>query len=142
MVFVGEFDTEIDHPQLGNIKRGTISYEYYWTDRWYNVFRFHEPDGELRNFYCNINMPPRFDNGTLAYVDLDIDLLVWKDFSIELLDMDEFEENAGKFGYPDELRAKAYEALADLKTLIEKREFPFDQKQAEQAHTYCNKTGQ
>jgi len=47
LIFVGEFDKEVKHSHLGVIRRGTISYEYYWLDRWYNVFRFHEPDGDL-----------------------------------------------------------------------------------------------
>src|SRR5207248_3333985 len=68
---IGEFETGVAHPDLGVIDRGTISYEYYWLDRWYNVFRFHEPHGEFRNYYCNINLPPTFENGILDYVDLD-----------------------------------------------------------------------
>lgn len=125
LVFVGEFEKEVNHEQLGVIRRGTISYEYYWTDRWYNIFRFHEPEGELRNFYCNVNMPPVFEDGVLDYVDLEIDILVWSDLSFEILDTDEFEENAKIFSYSDELKSKVYESVTELKTMIEKREFPF-----------------
>jgi protein associated with RNAse G/E len=126
ITFVGEFEEDVKHEQLGLIRRGTISYEYYWRDRWYNVFRFHELGGELRNFYCNVGMPPRFENNLLEYVDLDIDILVQKDFSIEILDMDDFEENAVKYQYPEDVRKKAYQSLDDLKSMIERREFPFD----------------
>jgi len=128
LTFIGEFEDEIKHPILGVIRRGTISYEYYWLDRWYNVFRFHEPDGELRNFYCNINMPPKFENGILDYIDLDIDLFVLKDFSYQILDLEEFEENARKYSYSDELRKKVRESLSEVISLINKREFPFDYK--------------
>ena len=79
IVVVGEFDRDVEHPGLGSISRGTVSYEYYWLDRWYNIFRFHEPDGALRNYYCNVAMPPTLDNGVLDYVDLDIDIVVWPD---------------------------------------------------------------
>jgi len=125
LTFVGEFDKEIEHPHLGVIRRGTISYEFYWLDRWYNVFRFHEPDGDLRNFYCNINMPPTFEKEILDYVDLDIDVLVWKDFSFEVLDLDEFEENAVKYHYSPEVYDKANESLAELIVMIKKKSFPF-----------------
>ena len=125
MVFVGEFEKEVVHKELGVIRRGTISYEYYWTDRWYNIFRFHEPVGGLRNFYCNVNMPPIFSNGVLDYVDLEIDILVWSDFRIEILDTDEFEQNTKRFSYSDKLRLKVQESVKGLKTMIEKREFPF-----------------
>ncbi len=128
MVFVGEFEKEVNHNHLGVIGRGTISHEFYWTDCWYNIFRFHEPDGGLRNFYCNVNLPPKFENNVLDYVDLDIDLLVWKDFSYQILDMDEFEQNAARFLYPNELRQKALSSLDELISLVENKSFPFDEK--------------
>lgn len=124
--FVGRFEKEIVHPYLGVIRRNTVSYEFYWLDRWYNIFRFHEPEGELRNFYCNINMPPVFDNLLLDYIDLDIDVLVWKDFTYKILDMDEFEQNTQKYFYPNDLRVKVKIAVSELISMIEQRVFPFD----------------
>lgn len=128
LVFVGEFNEEVKHPQLGVIRRGTISYEFYWLDRWYNVFRFHQPNGDLRNFYCNINTPPKYEDGILDYIDLDIDVLVWKDFSVQILDLEEFEENAARYSYPAEIREKAQIALDELLELVKNKIFPFDYK--------------
>ena len=128
LIFVGKFEEEVSHPFLGVIGRGTLSYEFYWLDRWYNVFRFHEPGGSLRNFYCNVNMPPELENGVLDYIDLDIDILVWKDFSHQILDVEEFEENAKVLSYPDNLRVKVRESLSELIFLIENRIFPFNYK--------------
>lgn len=125
LTFVGEFEKEITHSHLGVIRRGTVSYEFYWLDRWYNIFRFHEPNGDLRNFYCNINMPPTFINGILDYVDLDIDILVWNDYSFEILDVDEFEENSVKFKYSLEIQNEVHKSLAELKNMIENKLFPF-----------------
>ncbi|MBA3632865.1 MAG: DUF402 domain-containing protein [Acidobacteria bacterium] len=126
LIFVGEFKKEVKHSHLGVIRRGTISYEFYWLDLWYNVFRFHEPDGDLRNYYCNVNLPPKFKNGVLDYIDLDIDVLVWKDFAYEILDLDEFEENSKIFNYSEDLIRKTKDNLAKLLTLIENRNFPFN----------------
>lgn len=126
LIFVGEFEKEVSHPQLGIIRRSTVSYEYYWLDRWYNIFRFHEPGGRLRNFYCNINMPPVFENGVLNYVDLDIDILVWTDFKYEVLDFDEFDENSLRFSYSVEVIKKSLATLKEVIDLIETRQFPFD----------------
>lgn len=119
------FDEEIRHPLLGTIAPGTQSTEYYWTDRWYSVFRFSEPGGALRNYYCNVNAPAQFDGRVLAFVDLDIDVLVAPDFTYRVLDENEFEENAARFGYPADVRARAREALAELIALVEARDFPF-----------------
>lgn len=126
LILVGKFEQEVKHSYLGVIRRGTVSYEYYWLDRWYNVFRFHEPDGNLRNFYCNINQPPKFEKGTLDYVDLDIDILVWKDLSTSILDLDEFDENARIFNYSDDLIKRSKETLTLLLHQIKDRKFPFD----------------
>lgn len=129
LIFVGEFESEVIHPQLGVIRPGTVSYEYYWLGRWYNVFRFHEPDGQLRNYYCNLNMPPSFENGVLDYVDLDIDVLVWPDYSIEVLDLDDYEKNAERYGYPEQVRKMAAKSLEEVLELIGNRDFPFDVKE-------------
>ena len=126
LTLVGQFENEVSHQSLGVIRRNTLSYEFYWLDSYFNIFRFHEPEGELRNFYCNVNMPPKFENGVLSYIDLDIDILVWKDFSYEILDLEEFEENARTYGYPGNLREKVRASIKELETMIEKRIFPFD----------------
>lgn len=124
LTFWGVFDQDIEHSDLGLIKKGTISHEYYWLDRWYNVFRFHESDGTFRNYYCNINMPPTFENGVLDYVDLDIDIVIWPDLSFEILDREEFEQNATKFGLPAEIRTRVDITIAELVGVIERRELP------------------
>lgn len=124
--FVGIFPDEIKHPLLGVIRPNTVSYEFYWKNRWYNVFRFHQPEGALRNFYCNVNLPPILRGNVLTYVDLDIDVLVAPDFDYQILDLDEFEENAAKHQYPAETIEKAQASLRELIRLIEKRLFPFD----------------
>ena len=126
LVFMGEFDEDVAHPDLGLIKRGTVSHEYFWLDRWYNVFRFHEPSGELRNYYCNITMPPIFDNGIVDYVDLDIDIVVWKDRRCEILDFVDFETNSQRYGYSADAISNARSALHELIELVRCRQFPFN----------------
>ena len=122
---VGVFDLDVEHPGLGSISRGTVSHEYYWPERWYNVFRFHEPDGRFRNYYCNISMPPTFEDGVLDYVDLDIDVVVWEDLRYDVLDRDDFERNSSKYGYSPELIQKVHDSLDELTAEIANRQFPF-----------------
>ena len=124
LVLVGEFDEDVQHPGLGEIKRGTISYEYYWLDRWYNVFCFYEPDSTFRNHYCNINMPPVYANGVLDYVDLDIDLVVWPDGTFNILDEAEFAENAVAFDYPDEIVKMSHATLTEVLRLARNQLLP------------------
>ncbi len=120
------FEKHVEHELLGSIPVGTLSTEYYWLDRWYNVFRFRDPEGGLKTFYCNINMPPEFNRATLTYVDLDIDILVEPDFSYRILDWDDFAENVRRYSYPPELQTQARNAVAELVQLIETRSYPFN----------------
>jgi uncharacterized protein len=126
LVLRGEFEETVKHPHLGTIEIGTISTEYFWMDRWYSVFRFQRPSGELRNFYCNVNVPPKFDGAVLDYIDLDIDLIVWPNGRVVTLDEDEFALNAARYCYPTHVRTSALHALDQLKQLVENREFPFE----------------
>lgn len=128
MVLDAQFDIAVHHSQLGHIPLGTRTVEYYWLDKWYNVFRFLRETGETRFWYCNINLPPIVEDASMTYVDLDIDVLVQTDFSYQILDLDEFEHHARIFSYPQEVQASAKNALAELIARVEGRHFPFDER--------------
>ena len=127
LVLDAKFVEDIQHDLLGTIIAGTTSIEYYWLDRWYNVFCFTLPESNIRTYYCNLNIPPTFDGQTLSYIDLDIDLLVESDFRYRVLDREEFEQNATSYGYSNEVRLNAEKALDQLIGLIESRAFPFNE---------------
>jgi protein associated with RNAse G/E len=126
IVLDAKFADEVTHDLLGTIASGTLSLEYYWLDRWYDVFRFVEPDGTLRNYYCNVNVPPTFDGETLSYVDLDLDILVEPDLSYRILDVEDFERNAEDYGYSVDVQANARRAVDELVRMIETSAFPFN----------------
>lgn len=71
-------------------------------------------------------MPPTFLDNVLDYIDLDIDIVIWKDFSLKVLDCNEFEENSKVFNYSDELKVKVKDTLDELLSMINLRQFPFD----------------
>ena len=125
LVLDAEFEYDVQHDVLGAIQSGTRTNEYYWLNRWYNIFRFMKDDNTTRLYYCNINMPPSLKDNVLTYIDLDIDVLVQPDFSYQVLDLDEFEENASRYGYSEEVKNQAQTALKELGFLIESRQFPF-----------------
>ena len=125
LLLSGKFEQQIEHPHLGVIRRGTISEECFWLDRWYSIFRFYEPDGTFRNFYCNLNMPPKFENNVLDYIDLDIDILVRKDLSCTILDVEEFEQNSKIYNYSDEIKQKTRQTLKELQEMARLKTFPF-----------------
>ena len=67
--------------------------EFYYTDRWYNVFEIRDPsDNHIKGWYCNICHPAVFLAESVAYKDLALDLLVYPTGKQVALDEAEFEE--------------------------------------------------
>jgi len=124
LVLVGRFEQDVEHSDLGHIRAGTVSFEHFYLHRWYNIFRFHEPSGELRNYYCNVAMPPTHSGSVIDYVDLDIDVVVWPDMRYEVLDRHDFARNAALYSYGDDVIDKAEESLKQLIALVENRQLP------------------
>lgn len=125
-VLAGEFARTIKHRELGTIERGTFSLEFYHKKKWFNVFAFYEPNGSFRNFYCNINLPPTLTGDVFNYIDLDLDVLIWNDGRVEILDEDEFAENTKKFSYDSEILNGVAQTLKEILSLYEQKIFPFD----------------
>lgn len=124
LILVGIFNEEVEHTDLGLISAGTVSFEHFWLDRWYNIFRFHEPDGTRKAHYVNITMPPTFADDVIDYVDLDIDVVVWPDGRVEVLDRKDFENNKVKYGYPDKVIRQAENGLSEVLALIDSNGLP------------------
>lgn len=96
-------------------RRGDPFVEIYYFDRWYNVFEVHDrDDGRIKCWYCNVTMPATWEGGEIAYVDLALDLFVYPDGRQLVLDEDEFEA----LNPPADLRARALQALEQLKLLV------------------------
>ena len=125
IVLDAEFEVDVSHNLVGEIPRGTRTVEYYWLDRWYNVFRFLNSDGSTRLYYCNINTPPKFEDSVLSYIDLDIDILVQPDLSHKILDFEEFVANTQRYGYSEEEQKRAQAAVDELISVIQAHQFPF-----------------
>ncbi len=75
------------------LRTGDRFIETYFTDRWYNIFEVHARENDhLRGWYCNIGRPIKLEGNTLSYVDLALDLLVFPDGSLFVLDEDEYNQ--------------------------------------------------
>ncbi len=69
---------------------GDIFTEFYYLDRWYNIFHIADPSGRLKGWYCNVAQPAMIDEGGIAFVDLCLDLFVHPDGAMAVLDEAEF----------------------------------------------------
>ena len=93
--------------------KGDRFIETYYTDRWYNIFEIHaREDDRLRGWYCNIARPAQITGGTISYVDLALDLIVFADGRQIVVDEDEF----SALNPSSELREQAYQALEELQS--------------------------
>ena len=96
-------------------KKGDRFVEYYYADRWYNIFEIYDrDDGQVKGWYCNVGMPAIIEDGMVSYVDLALDLWVSTDGKQTVLDEDEFAE----LKLNDELSGNALNGLEELKVFF------------------------
>jgi protein associated with RNAse G/E len=102
-------------------KTGDVFIEYYYTDRWYNIFTIMDrEDGNIKGWYCNIGKPAIVEDGIISYVDLALDLWVSVTGKQTVLDEDEFET----LDIDANTRKKALASLEELKEVLKKQQPP------------------
>lgn len=106
------FDRE-DRPFMGTtLKRGDRFVEFYYSDRWYNVFEIYDRDDRaLKGWYGNVSTPAEFLEDRLEYQDLFLDVWVDPAGHQTVLDGDEFEAAA----LDESTRQAALQGLSDLR---------------------------
>ena len=96
--------------------------EYYYTDRWFNIFDISSADGTRKGWYCNIAEPAHIHDEQIEQVDLLLDVWVNPKGAPLVLDEDEFESDTT---LNDEQRRGAQRALQDLLQMIAAQTEPF-----------------
>lgn len=75
--------------------------------------------------YCDISTVPRWSDGEVTMVDLDLDVLRMRDGRIILDDEDEFEEHQVRYAYPPDVVENARAAAAGLMKAVTLGTGPF-----------------
>ncbi|HNW95487.1 MAG TPA: DUF402 domain-containing protein [Anaerolineaceae bacterium] len=105
-------------------RRGDHALEWYSTRRWYNLLQVCEQASkQVKAWYCNICLPADFREDEICWRDLALDLLVYPDGSMELLDQDEFAELALNW----QTRAACWRALKEVMRLFKENSLPFQE---------------
>ena len=92
-------------------RRGDRFVEWFYADRWYNIFEIHDVDDDhIKGWYCNFTRPARLTNGRVEADDLALDLWVSTDKTKQVLDRDEFDS----LPIPDSERQQVEQALEIL----------------------------
>ncbi len=104
-------------------KHGDRMLEWFFMDRWYNIFELHHRQTDvLEGWYCNITRPAYIRQYGIYADDLAIDVMVYPDGQFCILDMDEF--NA--LPLSAETHYAAQMGLNMLLSHIQQRIAPFD----------------
>jgi len=109
-----------------SFEQDDVLYEYFATERPYNLFATYRPDGRLVGWYCNVTHPTRVNDDTIYWHDLWVDVLVMPDGSIEVIDMDELDESGIEQDDP-RLHALILAARDELVQMARERAYPFSE---------------
>jgi predicted RNA-binding protein associated with RNAse of E/G family len=97
--------------------------EWFYTDRWYNIFEVQEGEsGRLRGWYCNVTRPAVIEGDTVKADDLEVDVFVAPDGTVTLLDENEFEA----LNLPDRDRMVVFAAIQAIRQRVTSKDAPFD----------------
>lgn len=103
--------------------RGDVFTEWFYTDRWYNVFRVEDGrTGALKGWYCNVTRPAVIANGSVRADDLALDVFVMPNGSLIVLDEDEFDA----LELPNDERMAALRAIETIRHKVNQRAAPFE----------------
>ncbi len=132
-------DVKKDYIVFGNNKvkvteeDGTVWYTkepaiiYYFKDKWYNIIVQFKKNGIY--YYCNIASPTVIEGNIIKYIDYDLDLRVFPDYTYKVLDRAEYNYHKSKMKYPNEIDKIVKYELKKLMDLQKTRQGPFDKKE-------------
>lgn len=97
----------------GNVwKTNEPAIMYYFRDKWFNIIAQLKKDGIY--YYCNIASPYIIEEGTVKYIDYDLDLRVFPSGEYKVLDKLEYNYHKKTLNYSDELDRVIRNALTEL----------------------------
>ena len=106
------------------LRQGDIFTEWFFNDRWYNIFQVENVDtGALKGWYCNITRPAVITEESVSADDLQLDVYVTPGGTVLLLDEDEF----ATLDLAADERMEALRAVEALRESVANYAPPFDQ---------------
>jgi predicted RNA-binding protein associated with RNAse of E/G family len=96
-------------------EQGDIFTEYYYSDRWFNIFDILDVNGKRKGWYCNVAQPAVIFDDRIEQIDLLLDIWVAPQGKPLVLDEDEF---AAATTLSEEQRKGAREGLRALLQLL------------------------
>lgn len=85
---------------------------YFFRNKWYNVISQMKKDGIY--YYCNIATPYIIEEGTIKYIDYDLDLRIFPKGDYKILDKLEYQYHKKKMNYSNDLDIIINSAMKEL----------------------------
>lgn len=101
-----------------------LAVTYFYKNKWFNIIGKNKQDGIF--YKCNLASPYIIEDGTIKYIDYDLDLKVFTNGSYKVVDRGEYNYNRKKMEYPDEIDIILKSELKELIDLAKKKEGPFN----------------
>ncbi len=100
-------------------------YSCYFPERGFKVSKFYDHDGQLISWYCDI-VTYTYDKeeNTYVFTDLLVDVIVYPDGFVRVVDLDELADALRDHLIDEELSQKALRHTDKLLSLIYKGDFP------------------
>lgn len=99
---------------------------FFYKKYWFNIISQFKSNGIY--YYCNIASPFMIEDGTIKYIDYDLDLRVFPDGTFRVLDRGEYEYHKEKMHYSKEIDKIVNTELKNLIDIYIDKKGPFDQK--------------
>ena len=105
---------------------------FFYPDRWYNVICMIRKGGV--HYYCNIASPSLVDEEAIKNIDYDLDVKIFPNGKVIVLDEDEYQQHSRQMHYSQKLDAVIRQGLNDVLNDIALQKSPFDKEEIDQLY--------
>lgn len=122
----GNFKTKVTESDGSTWRTREPAILYFFKDYWFNIIVQLKKDGIY--YYCNMATPFIIEEGTIKYIDYDLDLRIFPDGEYKILDQMEYQYHKRIMSYSRDLDIVVTHALDELIDLYQKKAEMFDEK--------------
>ncbi len=97
---------------------------FFYKDKWFNIISQFKKNGIY--YYCNIATPYVVEDGTIKYIDYDLDLRIFPDGTFRVLDKGEYEYHKEKMQYGGDIDQVVNYELNNLINIFKDKSGPFN----------------
>ncbi len=98
---------------------------YFYKNLWFNVICMLKNNTNNIYYYCNLSSPFVEDSEGIKYIDYDLDVKLYPNGDVIILDRDEYEFNVVDLNYPVEITEIIEKTLALILEKTKNKEEPF-----------------